>query len=131
MAILPNVFRPSEVTDTSELLPDGEYVMQVTKSSIKDTKAGTGKYISFVFTVLEPEEHAGRMVFNNMNIVNPNPVAVKIAQEELKALTEACGIEELEDTAELHAIPFRAQVITEAGKNGYKDSNKVKKYLPE
>lgn len=65
MAILPNVFRPSEVTDTSELLPDGEYVMQVTKSSIKDTKAGTGKYISFVFTVLEPEEHAGRMVFNN------------------------------------------------------------------
>jgi len=131
MAILPNVFRPSEVTDTSELLPDGEYVMQVTKSSIKDTKAGTGKYISFVFTVLEPEEHAGRMVFNNMNIINPNPVAVKIAQEELKALTEACGIEELEDTAELHAIPFRAQVITEEGKNGYKDSNKVKKYLPE
>lgn len=36
----------------SEILPVGEYVMQIIKSEVRETKAGTGWYLQLEFDVL-------------------------------------------------------------------------------
>ncbi len=132
MSMLPQVFKPSDVKG-EELLKDGKYVGQVTKSEMKDTKAGTGKYLALHIKVLEAEEQddVGRLVFVNFNLVNPNPQAVAIAEREFKQLCEAIGLDEVEDSQELHAIPFCMTIGTQAGQGDFPDSNTVKKYEAE
>jgi len=131
MALLPEVFRSEDVeADEFSLLPVGKYLAQVVKSEIKETKSGTGKYISLQLKIVDGD-YAGRVVFDNINFINANDIAQKIGQQQLKALSEACGIVELEDTAELHAIPIVIQVGIEPAKGQWPEKNRIKKYLPD
>lgn len=131
MALLPEVFRSEDVeADEFELLQPGKYLAQVIKSELKETKSGTGKYISLQLKVIDGDS-AGRLVFDNMNIINANDTAQKIGQQQLKSLVEACGLVEIEDTTELHGIPITIQVGIEPAKGQWPEKNKVKKYLPE
>ena len=94
-------FDPSAIEQrTHEVLPPGWYACEVDAASVRDTKAGTGKYLKLELTVLD-EPHAGRKLFGNINLANPNPQAVEIGQRDLAALAVACGISALKDSAEL------------------------------
>src|SRR5574343_604277 len=78
-------------------IPDGWYATKIVAAEIKQTKAGTGNYVSVQFSVTGPT-HVNRRIFSIYNIQNPNAEAEKIGLAELARLAGACGIEKLEDT---------------------------------
>jgi len=86
-------------------LPKGEYMAMVTESQMKVTKAGTGEYLALTMQIIEGK-YADRKIWENLNLHNPNEVAEKIARANLKAIAEACGFAELDDTDQLNDIPF-------------------------
>lgn len=86
-------------------LPKGEYMAIVTESQMKITKAGTGEYLALIMQIIEGK-HSGRKIWENLNLHNPNEVAETIARANLKAISEACGFAELDDTDQLNDIPF-------------------------
>ena len=96
MAMLPDTFRTSEVKDSVDVIPPGDYICHVTRSELKDNKKGTGKYLSFTINVIEGE-HKGFTIFDIMNIVHDNKKAEEIGNRNLKQLVEACGLDEIED----------------------------------
>ena len=50
-----------------EPVPAGWYTATIANAELRDTKAGTGKYISVRFDITGPE-HQGRVVFTNLKI---------------------------------------------------------------
>jgi hypothetical protein len=108
-----------------EALPPGEYTVMVTNSEIKTTQAGTGRYISLEFEVQAPEAFRGRKLWDNMNIENPSAKAVEIAQRQLAQLVQSCGLQEIQDTTQLHHTPVIALVKIDKGDN---TRNQIKGY---
>jgi hypothetical protein len=72
-------------------IPEGDYTCQIVQSEMKDTKAGTGQYLELRIQVLE-EPYVGRLVFERLNLINPNETAVKIANRTLADICEAVGV---------------------------------------
>ena len=83
-----------------EPIPPGWYAAEIDKAEVRDTKAGTGKYLKLELVILD-EAHEGRRVFTQINLSNPNAQAVEIGQRQLANLAHACGITALRDSAEL------------------------------
>jgi hypothetical protein len=90
-------------------LPAGEYEMVITRSASKPTKAGTGSYLELEMQIASGE-HSGRRHWERLNLDNPNSTAVRIAQEALAKLCLALGLEHVEDSEQLHDLPFIAVV---------------------
>ena len=90
-------------------LPAGSYDMIIVKSDVKPTKAGTGHYLELEMQVIAGES-SGRRHWERLNVDNPNKQAEEIAKEALAALCFAVGVTELDDTVQLHDIPFVANV---------------------
>ena len=111
-----------------EPLPVGDYNMMVIESDICPNKKGTGSYVKIVLHCLD-EEYAGRRVYEYINIDHPNEKVVAIAERQMAELCNAVGVLELEDTQELHEIPFVARLKVEAGNEQFGPSNKVKKFM--
>jgi len=132
MAQLPSVFnaKDNEKMGGFEPIPEDWYLAEIQKSEMKPTKAKTGSYLSCQLKVLEGE-FKGRFLFNLLNLDNPNPVAVEIAQKELASICEACGIDELEDSTELHGIPMAIKVVIKEGSGGYPPKNEIRAYKAE
>lgn len=131
MAKLNNAFDSSRYENMSnfEPIPRGKYPCQVTKSEMKKTKDKKGQYLEFEYTVIKGE-FKGRKIWSRMNIVNASPVAVEIAQKELATLIRACGKGVIQDTQQLHGIPFILNVGIQPAKGDYPASNKVMGYEP-
>jgi hypothetical protein len=91
-------------------LPPGDYEVIVTKTDIRQTKAGTGEYISVEFQVVGGPS-SGRRLWNNYNVSNVNKQAEDIAKQQFAALCSACNVSDLKDTEELHDIPLIVGVM--------------------
>lgn len=131
MAQLPSVFKPADAEDaTFAPLPANWYKAKIVKSELKETKAKTGKYISLTFKVMQGK-FKNRLVFTNLNIINPNDTAVRIAYSDLKKITEACAIEELGDTTELHGIPLGIKLSVKEATASFPAGNDIKDYSDE
>ena len=111
-----------------EVLPPGKYLAQIVNSETRVTKDGMGQYLWLEIDVLDGP-HKGRKLFDRLNLVNANPQTVEIAQRTLSAICHATGRMQVQDSEELHLIPFIADVQVQPPKNGYGESNKVR-YLP-
>lgn len=122
-------FKASEVPEDKgfEVIPEGTYAAQIIQSDMKETKAKTGMFLELRIQILD-EPYTGRLVFERLNLVNPNETAVKIAERTLADICEACGIDEVEDSEELHGIEFEIDLVVEPPKGDWGESNKVKKY---
>ena len=115
--------------DIFSLLPDGEYELVIESAEEKETKSG-GKMISMRLVVpSDADKYAGAGFYVNYNVVNSNPVAERIGRAELRKLFESTKSEDVDELGELVGKSFSAIVGTQAGKNGYSDSNKIKKYV--
>lgn len=90
-------------------LPAGDYEMMIVKSDTKPTKAGTGHYLECEMHVLSGE-HSGRRHWERFNLDNPNAQAVKIAEESLARLCAAIGLDEVNDSEQLHDQSFIAEI---------------------
>ena len=129
MALLPTNVNYDEIEAQGEyeVLPAGEYLAVITSSEKKPTKAGTGSYIEFKFQILEGE-HKNRVVFDRLNLDNPNPKAVEIAFRTLKSILLATGVHNPKDTAELHDIPVLIKVVVRPETADFGESNDIKSY---
>lgn len=137
MALLPNVFVPEEAESMEfTVLPAGWYPAEIVKSELKDTKLKDGKYIALKFRITEDVEidgeevkSEGRFVFTNLNIINKNETAVRIAQSDLKAICEAIGFEgELEDTVDLHDQDMMIKLSVKPETSEWPAKNEIKGY---
>jgi hypothetical protein len=91
-------------------LPDGIYRLEVTKSEVKPTNKGDGTYLSLVYSVVEPEQYKGRLVFGIIMLEHPNSSTQEIGQKSLASLCRAVGLAEIEDSDALHFISFIAKI---------------------
>ncbi len=129
MALLPEVFTP-ENEESNEFKPieAGWYAAEIVKSELKTTAKKDGKYLALCFRIIDGE-HEGRLVFSNLNIVNPNKTAVKIARGDLKAICDAVGfIGELEDTVDIHNKPLKIKVTVKPETPQWPAKNEIKGY---
>ena len=124
MAKLPQAFNTDDVAD--DIWPAGEYLVEITKSEMKDTKAGNGQYLQLGFKCIEGKQK-GQMIFNNLNLVNPNEQAVNISQQELKRICTAIGKKNITDSSEMHAIPLTIRVVERDADDPY-PGNDIKGY---
>lgn len=139
MAQLTSTFRATEY-DTEQRdftnLPDGVYRLEVTKSEVKPTNKGDGTYLNLVYSVIEPEEYKGRLIFGNIMLEHPNASTQDIGQKALASLCRAVGLQEIEDSDALHFIGFTAKVglskpSKEKNADGsplYPPKNEIKRY---
>ena len=111
------------IEDDWELLPDGNYLCQVSNSELRATKAG-GHMLTVEYTVVKGS-HEGRKLWKNFNVVNQNPKAVAIAMSEIKDMMRKLGLtsevnklsdtlvpasEKRFDTQALHGLTLTVQV---------------------
>lgn len=71
-------------------MPNAIYRVMVDSLEFKTTKAGTGKYVSAGFHVVEGD-YENRKLFHNFNISNPNTTAENIGQSQFKKFLKAIG----------------------------------------
>lgn len=108
-----------------EALPEDSYLLMITNSEMKPTKAGTGEYLVLYFDILTPE-FTGRKLTVNLNLNNPNAQAVDIANRELGAICRAVGKIVIQDSSELHGIPFTGHLMIEPARPAVEESATTK-----
>ena len=118
--------RQVEPATDFEPIPAGKYLVVITNSEMKPTKAGNGSFLELTFEIIKGD-YRGRKLWARLNLENPNPLAVKIARAELSALCRAVGVMEPRDSAELHNLPLIVTVKQKADADG-EIRNEVKAY---
>jgi len=109
-----------------EPLPAGWYNVMIVESEMRPTKDGNGAYLQLTLKVVDGQ-YAGRQVFDRLNLQNMNPVATEIAYRRLSAYCHATGIIQVQDSQQLHGIPFKARVSVRTDATGrYEPTNEVK-----
>jgi hypothetical protein len=107
-------------------IPTGEYPALIIDSDLKPTKSNNGHYLELTCEV-SAGEYKGRRVWARLNLDNPNPKAVEIAQRELSAICHATGVMKVTDSAQLHNKPLVIRVeYVEAGGNRNSPTNEIK-----
>lgn len=109
-------------------IPEGEYILKALDAEEKPTSRGDGTLIKAKFEVVKGE-YAGRLLWQNFNTNNPSEKAQNIGRQQLVAWATACGKPDEDDTDRLLEKPFRASVVIDPAKNGYKASNRIKAFL--
>lgn len=126
MAMLPSSLNTNDLPKGNEPLPEGWYTATVTGTAVKPTKAGNGTILSVDYTVTGPTM-AGRKVFGNFNIANPNPEAQAIGLQQLGDLCRAVGfVGVLADSDALLNRSCEIKVVTSKPRDGYEPRSEVK-----
>lgn len=120
---------PSAPRGEYEPIPEGNYILKALDAEEKKTASG-GTMITAKFEVVKGE-HAGRLLWQNFNIVNKSPTAQSIGRGQIVAWAHACGKPNADDTDKLLGKPFAASVGIDPAKNGYTASNKIKAFLAQ
>ena len=125
MAKIPQSVRENESDD---ILPAGDYLAEIINTEMKTTKAGDGEYLSIMFKILEGT-NKDKVVYTNLNLINPNQVAVNIATGTLDKICKACGKDrkKLDDSDELIRIPIIITVTKRPDDDAY-PGNEIKGY---
>ena len=113
-----------------ELLPAGMYVAQIVESEMRVTKDGNGQFLWLMLDILEGP-HRGRKLFDQLNLINSNPVTVDIGQRTLSAICHATGQIQVADSEELHLRPMTISISIKPPKNGYGERNAIQYVVPD
>lgn len=105
-------------------IPAGWYNAKITASEMKPTKDNEGSYLQIEATIIDGA-HAGRKLFDRMNLANKSQVAVEIAQARLSAYCHATNVINLQHTTQLHEIPFTVKVRLKPADGQYDESNEI------
>ena len=94
-----------------------------------EAKSGRGQLLKMTHRIVTgPFE--GRKIWSQHNYRHENEVAQNIGQREIANLCRAIGhTGPLDDSNDLHGIPYRARVVIEADKSGqYGPRNSIKAF---
>lgn len=121
--------------DGFDLIPAADYNLRAVDIELKDTNAGTGKYFSVQFEVVDGQ-YAGRKIFEIFNVKNPNPTAVEIGLKSIKQWIVATGQNASGDLtlSRVYALEGKqlvGKVAIQNDKTGqYDDKNVIKRFKP-
>jgi hypothetical protein len=73
-------------------------------------------------------QHKGRLIWDRLNLDNPNPQAVEIARRDLSAICRAVGVITPRDSTDLHDKPCEVKLTVRPAKGEYGPANEVKGY---
>ncbi|WP_089177118.1 DUF669 domain-containing protein [Bosea sp. AS-1] len=124
-------FDPTSVPEDErsfDLLPAGDYVMQIIESELKPKDNGDCG-LNLTIEIIDGP-FANRKIWDWLNIRHSNPQAQSIAQRALADLCLATGVQGLRDSEELHFKPFIGTVKINPAKGNYEASNGIKRYKP-
>jgi hypothetical protein len=110
-----------------EPIPAGDYLAEIVDSEMKSNKAGTGEYLNLTFEVLDGD-CKGRRLWARLNLDNPHPTAVKLAQAELSAICRAVGVMSPRDSVDLHHLPLVVTVKLKKRSDTGELDNEIKNY---
>ncbi len=129
MALLNKSYMSDDNNDTGgwRVVPAGSYVVAMTKSELKKTKDGQGRYLQCNFKVQEGDEK-GAVIVERFNLVNKNKTAEEIAQAKFNQLCAAADLRDVEDSDELLDIPVVAIVGVDPGDEEWPPSNVIKSF---
>lgn len=121
----PNEHEPNQSFD---VIPDGWYQAVAINSEMKHTKSGTGQYLEIDFQIIDGP-YKGQHVWSRLNLINPKPKAVQIANGDLSAICKAIGkTSTVRDSSELHNTPLMIKIKVKPAEGPYDASNDVKGY---
>jgi hypothetical protein len=122
--------RQIDPSDAFAPIPEDDYIASIVKSENKATKAGDGSYLSLQWKIQDGPAR-GRIVFQQLNLDNPNATAVAIAERHLSQICHATGVLTPSDSQELHDIPVKIRVKLTPNKDPrYEPSNTIAKIMP-
>jgi hypothetical protein len=114
----------AQPTNNYDPVPEGWYNAVINSAELKDTKAGTGKYLNIRYDITG-ETNAGRIVFGMITIQNPNVKAQEIGEQQFAELLRAIGLLKVIDTDELLGFSLSIKVGI-SQREGYDPRNEVK-----
>ncbi|HAD28592.1 MAG TPA: hypothetical protein DCF96_08000 [Rhodobacteraceae bacterium] len=109
-----------------EPLPADWYRCVITNAEQKPNSKKTGAYLELRIEVIDGQ-YQGRLVFDRLNLINPNSVAVDIARRSLASIAHAISVD-VKDSVELLDKPLMVKLAVRPAENGYDASNEVKGY---
>ena len=119
-----NEVEPSKAFDP---IPAGKYIAVITDSEMKETRAGTGRYLQLEFEITDGED-AGRKLWSRLNIENQNAEAVRMARADLSAICRAVNVLTPNDSIDLHNLPLVIKVHCRKDKNTGEITNDIRGY---
>ena len=108
-------------------IPADWYKAVITETEEKPTKAQTGSYLQLTIEVIEGH-YQRRRVFERLNLKNPKPVAVEIAQRSLSSICRSIGVNNPQNSEELMDKPLMIKVAVKPAQGEYGASNEIKGY---
>ena len=110
-------------------IPAGQYIVKIERAQLKDTKSGTGRYISLMLRVQGPT-HSNAVVFAMVNISNQNQEAERIGKAQLRSIMEAIGLQTITDTDQLigGVMDVKVAVEKDTYNGNEQDRNVVKSF---
>jgi len=111
-----------ESTGGYELLQPGEYRAEIVAADVEVSKAGHN------YLKLQVKVEEGGSVWDNLNLWNPNPKAVEVANDRMKQIARSLNMPHVADSDDILLKPLMVKVDIEAGTNGYSDKNIVVGY---
>lgn len=110
-----------------ELLPLGDYLVEIREADTKDNKAGNGTYLALTFEVIDGDHH-GRRIWENLTLSHPTQTAVDIGKAKLKRLIKTLGFNGINDSSELQGCQLQIKVGQRKRKDTGDLQNEIKSY---
>ena len=109
-------------------LPVGRHPLIVESSEVKANKANDGGYLQLNLKLIDGPQ-MGTTGAYRLNLYHSNPQTAEIAHRQLSAICHVIGVFNVQDSQQLHNIPFIAEVGLqkgeEAAQKGYTEVKKV------
>jgi len=130
MAQLIQAFNAQQYDPTQSVggLPVGKHPVIVESSEVKANKANDGGYLQLNLKLIDGPQ-TGTTGAYRLNLYHSNPQTAEIAHRQLSAICHVIGVFNVQDSQQLHNIPFIVEVGLqkgeEAAQKGYTEVKKV------
>jgi len=109
-------------------LPIGKHPVIAESSEVRPTSNNDGGYLQFNLKIIDGP-NAGATGAYRLNLYNASQKAVEIAHRQMSALCHVTGVYNVQDSAQLHNIPFMIEVGAQKGEDavakGYTEIKRV------
>lgn len=137
MVALNHTVNTNNLREGDDLLPPGNYVVEITDATMKDTKSGTGQMIVITYRVTEGAQ-VNCLLTDRFNFWNQNEVAQRIGRAQFDKMVNAAGMVKVDDTNELPGKKLGIKVENRQSQDWVNDKgetvqgkpqNEIKKYF--
>lgn len=126
MAQLIQAFDANQFDPTQGVggLPIGKHPVIVESSEVKPNKDNTGGYLQLNLKIIDGPQ-TGTVGAYRLNLYHSNQQTVEIAHKQLSAICHVTGQFRIQDSAQLHNIPFLVEVGPQKNDAQYTEVKKV------